>query len=115
MPAPYPSMFAAYREIIPTLWRQLRDPEFTCGASFRRRREPFRPEMHGADCRAQRSRAIVTDGSSACDADDIDEEDVIRFDHAGADLRHLPQPARTRSMRPTASARTSKLHLPTGW
>ena len=27
-PAPYPSLFAAYREIVPTLWRQRRDPEY---------------------------------------------------------------------------------------
>ncbi|WP_226504514.1 MULTISPECIES: fatty acid desaturase family protein [Pseudomonas] len=27
-PVPYPSLFAAYREIVPTLWRQRRDPEY---------------------------------------------------------------------------------------
>lgn len=27
-PPPYPSLFAAYREIIPTLWRQRRDPQY---------------------------------------------------------------------------------------
>ncbi|HET9126024.1 MAG TPA: fatty acid desaturase family protein [Solirubrobacteraceae bacterium] len=48
LPEPYPSLWAAYREIIPTLWRQLHDPthfvrrELPAGASA------FRPEMHDA-------------------------------------------------------------------
>jgi fatty acid desaturase len=48
LPIPYPSLFAAYREIVPTLWRQQRDPGY-----FVRRELPagavrFRPELHDA-------------------------------------------------------------------
>jgi fatty acid desaturase len=47
LPTPYPSLFAAYREIVPTLLRQMREPGYYA------RRElppaaPFRPEMHNA-------------------------------------------------------------------
>jgi fatty acid desaturase len=47
MPAPYPSLFAAYREIIPAVLRQLKDPtyfikrELPCGAT------PYNPPDNG--------------------------------------------------------------------
>jgi fatty acid desaturase len=48
LPVPYPSLFAAYREILPTLLRQMHDPTY-----FVRRELPvsaatFRAEMHEA-------------------------------------------------------------------
>ena len=44
-PAPYPSSIAAYREIVPTLFRQLKDPTY-----FVRRKLPpnARPEVTAA-------------------------------------------------------------------
>ena len=50
----------------------------------------------------------------ACDADDIDAEDVIRFDHGGQRLRDLPLAPTTTSSPPTGSAPTSRLHLADG-
>ena len=48
MPTPYPSLFAAYREILPTLRRQLRDPDYFAKRQLPSGARPFRPEMHDA-------------------------------------------------------------------
>jgi fatty acid desaturase len=46
MPAPYTSLLAAYREILPTLWRQLRHPEYYIRRELPPSASPFRPELH---------------------------------------------------------------------
>jgi fatty acid desaturase len=46
MPAPYTSLIAAYREILPTLWRQLRHPEYYVRRELPSSASPFRPELH---------------------------------------------------------------------
>ena len=46
MPAPYKGLVAAYREILPTLWRQLRDPEHYVRRELPPSARPFRPELH---------------------------------------------------------------------
>jgi fatty acid desaturase len=48
LPTPYRSLFAAYREIVPTLWRQLHDPEYYVRRDLPDAARPFRPEMHQA-------------------------------------------------------------------
>src|ERR1035441_9946658 len=48
LPTPYPSLLAAYREIVPTLWRQLREPEYFVRRKLPATARPFRPEMHDA-------------------------------------------------------------------
>jgi fatty acid desaturase len=48
MPRPYPSLLAAYREIVPTLWRQLREPDHYARRDLPAGARPFRPEMHPA-------------------------------------------------------------------
>jgi fatty acid desaturase len=48
LPTPYPSLFAAYREIVPTLWRQLHDPTHFVRRELPSAAAPFRPEMHEA-------------------------------------------------------------------
>jgi fatty acid desaturase len=48
LPTPYPSLLAAYREIIPTLWRQLREPDYYVRRDLPPSAQPFRPEMHEA-------------------------------------------------------------------
>ena len=45
-PAPYPSTWAAYREIIPALLRQLKDPEYFVERRLPAGARPFRPELH---------------------------------------------------------------------
>ncbi len=46
LPTPYPSLLAAYREIIPTLLRQMREPDYYVRRRLPDGAQPFRPEMH---------------------------------------------------------------------
>jgi fatty acid desaturase len=48
LPIPYPSLFAAYREIVPTLWRQQREPDYFVRRELPAGAVPFRPELHDA-------------------------------------------------------------------
>ncbi len=48
LPTPYPSLLAAYREIIPTLLRQMHDPSYFVARELPASAQPFRPEMHEA-------------------------------------------------------------------
>jgi fatty acid desaturase len=48
LPTPYPSLFAAYREIMPTLLRQMREPDYYVRRELPAAAQPFRPEMHNA-------------------------------------------------------------------
>ena len=46
LPTPYPSLWAAYREIVPTLWRQLRDPSHFVVRELPSAARAFVPELH---------------------------------------------------------------------
>jgi fatty acid desaturase len=46
-PTPYPSTIAAYREILPALWRQRREPEWFVERKLPPTARPYRPELHG--------------------------------------------------------------------
>jgi len=46
MPTPYPSSVAAYREILPALWRQAHDPGYYIKREIPATAKPFRPELH---------------------------------------------------------------------
>jgi fatty acid desaturase len=48
LPEPCSSLWAAYREIVPTLWRQLHDPTHYIHRQLPAGASPFRPEMHDA-------------------------------------------------------------------
>ncbi len=48
LPTPYPSLLAAYREIVPTLLRQMREPGYYVRRELPPAAQPFRPEMHNA-------------------------------------------------------------------
>ena len=48
MPPPCPSLLAAYREILPALRRQMRDPSYHIGRELPASAKPFRPELHPA-------------------------------------------------------------------
>lgn len=80
MPRPYYGLVAAYREIIPTLWRQSRD------ATYYVKRELPTPAWGLEDARAAEivtaQVATVTDGwVEVCGAGQLGHEDVLRFDH----------------------------------
>jgi fatty acid desaturase len=47
MPVPYPSLFAAYREIIPAVIRQLRDPTFFIKRELPSGATPYNPPVNG--------------------------------------------------------------------
>jgi fatty acid desaturase len=46
-PTPYGSLLEAYREIIPTLLRQARDPEYYAKRELPPTARPYRPDLHG--------------------------------------------------------------------
>ena len=48
LPEPYPGLVATYREILPTLRRQMRDPAYHVVRRLPATARPFRPEMHHA-------------------------------------------------------------------
>jgi fatty acid desaturase len=48
MPAPYKSTIAAFREILPALWRQLREPGYFITRELPASASPFRAELHRA-------------------------------------------------------------------
>ena len=48
MPTPYSSLLVAYREIVPTLLRQMREPDYYVRRELPAAAQPFRPEMHDA-------------------------------------------------------------------
>ena len=48
LPVPSPSLFAAYREILPTLLRQMRDPTYFVRRELPPSAASFRAEMHEA-------------------------------------------------------------------
>ncbi len=80
MPNPYPSLFAAFREIIPAVLRQIRDPGYHV-----KRQLPsatFSREFPGT-VSAFKARTVATaDGwVDVCQIGIIEKEDVIRFDH----------------------------------
>lgn len=81
-PEPYPSLTAAYREIIPALLRQRREPGW-----YVRRRLPATARPVGTRPTAV---AIETGGTpvvdgfvDVCASDRLRTEDVVRVDHAG--------------------------------
>jgi fatty acid desaturase len=46
LPKPYASTIEAYREIIPALLRQMKDPEYFVKRELPKTAKPFRPELH---------------------------------------------------------------------
>ncbi|MCC6416301.1 MAG: NADH:ubiquinone reductase (Na(+)-transporting) subunit F [Opitutaceae bacterium] len=76
-PTPYPSIAAAYREIIPTILRQVKDP-----GHYVRRKLPPPPPAPARDSTLTAAATPDADGwIEVCAAADLRREDVIRFDH----------------------------------
>ncbi|MEX0330979.1 MAG: NADH:ubiquinone reductase (Na(+)-transporting) subunit F [Puniceicoccaceae bacterium] len=75
-PEPYPGIIAAYKEIIPAILRQVKEPAWHV-----KRKLPESTRQHADD--TYRSEAGPdTDGwMEICAAADLGSEDVIRFDH----------------------------------
>jgi Na+-transporting NADH:ubiquinone oxidoreductase subunit F len=73
---PYPSLFSAWREIVPTIFRQVRDPGYhvkrQLPASMLRTNEAARPSHVSPD---------AAGWVEACAAAALGAADVVRFDH----------------------------------
>ena len=82
MPEPYPGLIAAFREIVPAVMRQIRDPGYHV-----KRKLPSAADPCGTrdTTPAFRARGVpAADGwINVCDVHAIEKGDVIRFDHDG--------------------------------
>lgn len=75
-PPPYRSILEAWREILPALWRQVKDP----GYHVKRKLPP--PARRAEQPRQVSDQAADTDGwVEVCAANALGSPDVIRFDH----------------------------------
>jgi Na+-transporting NADH:ubiquinone oxidoreductase subunit F len=75
-PAPYPSLLAAWREIIPTVFRQIADP-----AHHVRRQLPARRTLVRTGVYENAGKPDAEGWLDVCDASVLACSDVIRFDH----------------------------------
>ena len=79
-PEPYPSLTAAYREIIPALFRQVREP----GWYVRRKLPPAARPVGTRPTAAAITPSIAGDGwLDVCTSATLRTEDVVRVDHDG--------------------------------
>jgi MocE subfamily Rieske [2Fe-2S] domain protein len=76
MPEPYPSIFAAYREIVPTVLRQVKDPTYHVKRKLPSPKPRQSEGLHSSDARPDADGWI-----EVCAAADLGPADVIRFDH----------------------------------
>ncbi len=75
-PPPYPSILSAWKEIFPTLLKQLKDPTYYAKRKLPEPRERVEDDVHRSDAQPD------ADGwLEICAGADLGLEDVIRFDH----------------------------------
>ena len=88
----YPSIWAAYKELVPAVLRQLRDETHFVRRELPPTAQPFniptpvndgRAAAAGHRHRLSREQNAMSQWIAACDVEDVDLEDVIPFDHAG--------------------------------
>jgi Na+-transporting NADH:ubiquinone oxidoreductase subunit F len=75
-PTPYPSLFAAWREIIPTILRQVKDPEYHV-----KRRLPERKTMVNEGSYSSLVKPDAEGWIEVCVSSDLHRADVFRFDY----------------------------------
>jgi len=76
-PTPYPSLFAAWREIVPSVLRQIKDPAYHV-----KRQLPDRAEAHRREGVFVSQDKPDADGwIGVCDGARLRRSDIIRFDH----------------------------------
>ncbi|AOW10789.1 NADH:ubiquinone reductase (Na(+)-transporting) subunit F [Flavobacterium gilvum] len=76
MPSPYPSIISAWKEIIPALLKQRKDPSY-----YVKRILPERPAHHPANNLVFKSDHKTQNGwHEVCDASNLSREEVVRFD-----------------------------------
>lgn len=79
-PAPYPSLIAAYREIIPAVLRQVREPGYFVKRELPPTARPIGAAREAAAITAE-DRVAVDGWIEVCDADLLEKGEVLRFDH----------------------------------
>lgn len=77
MPEPYPSLWAAWREIVPVVLRQTKDPAY----HVKRRLPPPGHKAPPADARQADATPDAEGWVEVCAAADLAAADVLRFDH----------------------------------
>jgi Na+-transporting NADH:ubiquinone oxidoreductase subunit F len=75
-PTPYPSLFSAWREIVPTILRQVRDPGYHV-----KRRLPAPGIRTREGAHSSQGKPDAEGWIEACAAADLGRADVVRFDH----------------------------------
>lgn len=75
-PTPYPSLLAAWKEIIPTVFRQVKDPAYHVKRVLPSSKPPVKIDPPTSDAKADADGWI-----EVCAAVDLGPADVIRFDH----------------------------------
>ncbi len=75
-PTPYPSLLAAWREIIPAVLKQVKDPTYHVKRKLPEPRQPTRENQHVSAAKPDASGWL-----EICAAADLGPADVIRFDH----------------------------------
>jgi Na(+)-translocating NADH:ubiquinone oxidoreductase F subunit len=76
MPNPYPSLIAAWREILAAVWRQVKDPAYHVKRTLPERKTDRTEFIHGSDARPDAQGWV-----EACAAASLSRSDVLRFDH----------------------------------
>ena len=74
-PAPYPSLFAAWREIIPAVLRQVKDPAYHVKRQLPQARDRLNESVHRSAAKPDAQGWV-----EACAAADLRRADVTRFD-----------------------------------
>lgn len=77
-PAPYPGLWAAYREIVPAILRQVKDPAYHVKRQIPAAAEGAKPT---ANVHNPAAKPDADGWIEVCASADLDREDVIRFDH----------------------------------
>jgi Na+-transporting NADH:ubiquinone oxidoreductase subunit F len=80
-PAPYPSLWAAYREIVPALLRQRREPGWYVRRTLPPTARPVGTRPTAVALTAD-GRPVVDGWVEVCASDRLGRQDVLRFDHA---------------------------------
>jgi len=75
-PAPYPSLFSAWREIVPSVLKQVKDPAYHV-----KRRLPEPKKRLSAPSLSSQAQADAEGWIEVCDAATLPCAEVIRFDH----------------------------------
>jgi Na+-transporting NADH:ubiquinone oxidoreductase subunit F len=75
-PTPYPSLLAAWREIVPAVLRQLRDPAYHVKRQLPASKTPANEAQYSSTANPDAEGWI-----SVCEAERLSRSDVLRFDH----------------------------------